>query len=456
MKPYEGHGECDHLLESWLEFADAIDSHPEVRRLLFDPVTGLPTTPLLLPRINLLLEERGEVSLLCVNVVRYSRIEEIYGWKVFDDVMRHVGEALSDLTGTTLRDADLIAELMVAGNAFVIVLSPPRSSLHMDADARQMIAQRVEGVVRDRLAELVAPEIYSKFGCYVGSATVAAEDNTRSERLVHQALDKAMHDSATREAVDAEKRIARLKQIIDAGDVRTLVHPIVDLSSMRVVAYEALSRGPAGSEFEHPDKLFKVAYDADLVMRLERLCRKRAIEAAASMPEGRKLFLNVEPEAVADPELRDIVTNTLLEDSPVEPDRIVLELTERAAISDFVAFRATLELLRALGFSISVDDAGAGYASLQCLAEVRPEWLKVDLSLVRGCDGDEVRRSLITSLVTFAQSAGVNLIAEGIETEAELDMVRRLGVKFGQGFYFGKPAEPFPADTEYQGVRADG
>ena len=78
----------DYLLESWLELSDAIDSHPELRRLLFDPVTGLPTTPLLFPRIRALLNDRGEVSLLCLNVVRYSKIEEIYGWKVFDEVMR--------------------------------------------------------------------------------------------------------------------------------------------------------------------------------------------------------------------------------------------------------------------------------------------------------------------------------------------------------------------------------
>lgn len=453
MKPRRGHRECDHLLESWLEFSEAIDAHPEVRRLLFDPVTGLPTTPLLFPRINVLLEERGEVSLLCLNIVRYSKIEEIYGWKVFDDVMRHVAQALTDITGTTLRDADIVAELMVAGNAFVIVLSPPRMSLHMDADARQMIVERVERVVRERLAEIIEPEIFSKFGCYVGSATVAADDNLRSERLVHMALDQAMHESSTREQLDSENRIARLRQIIDAGEVHTLVHPIFDLSDMSVIGYEALSRGPVGSEFEHPDKLFKVAYDADLVLRLERLCRKRAIEAAAELPLGRMIFLNVEPEAVGDPELREIVTSTLLLQADVDPRRIVLEITERAAIEDFVTFRATLELLRALGFSISIDDAGAGYASLQCLAEVHPEWLKIDLTLVRGCDGDDVRRCLIESLVTFATAAGVKLVAEGIETESELAMVRKLGVRYGQGFYFGEPGPPFPPDSLFDHVR---
>ncbi len=441
------------LLESWLEFADVIESHPEVRRLLFDPVTGLPTTPLLFPRIQVLLEERNEVTLLCVNVVRYSKIEEIYGWKVFDDVMRHVARALESITGTVLRDADIIAEIMISGNSFVVVLSPPRASLRMDADSRQLVVQRVEESIRAFLGEQVEPEVFRKFGCYVGAATITHDPNARLERLVHAGLDAALHDSATREAVDAETRKRRLRDIIDAEEVRTLVHPVFDLGDMSVVGYEALSRGPEKSEFERPDKLFKVAYDADLVMRLERLCRKKAVQAADTLPEGRTIFINIEPDAVADPELREAMTGTLLANSSVTPDRIVLELTERTAISDFTTFRATLEYLRALGFSIAVDDAGAGYGSLQCLAEVHPEWLKVDISLVRNCDADEVRCSLIHSLVQFAESVGVKLIAEGIETAEELATVRELGVRYGQGFLFALPTEPFPDDSLYEHLK---
>jgi len=97
---------------------------------------------------------------------------------------------------------------------------------------------------------------------------------------------------------------------------------------------------------------------------------------------------------------------------------------------------------------VAVDDAGAGYGSLQCISEVRPEWLKVDLSLVRGVDGDEIRATLIESLVTLADRVGARLIAEGIETVEELDALRGLGVKYGQGFLLAIPSEPFPADQD--------
>lgn len=442
-------GTTKFLLQSWLDLSEVIEAHPEIKRLLFDPVTGLPTTPLLFPRIRMLIEERGEVSLLALNVVRYSRIEEIYGWKVFDDVMRKIAHALESITGTILRDSDIVAELMVAGNAFVVVLSPPRNSLHMDPEARQMIAEKVETTVREILAAEVDPSIYRRFGCYVGGSTINDEPNVRLERLVHLALDRALNDSGTREAVDASYRAERLRYILAKEQVTTYIHPVLKLDDMSVVGYEALSRGPANTEFEHPDKLFRVAYDENLVLSLERLCRKKALEAAASMPEGRLMFINIEPDAVTDPELREIMTTTLLSCSGITPDRIVLEITERTAITDFVTFRATLEYLRALGFGIAIDDAGAGYGSLQCLAETCPEWLKVDISLVRGIDSDEMRTQLVASLVQFAEKMNVRLIAEGVETVEELRTLKSLGVKYGQGFLFARPTADFPADEDF-------
>ena len=130
-----------------------------------------------------------------------------------------------------------------------------------------------------------------------------------------------------------------------------------------------------------------------------------------------------------------------------------MEITERSAIIDFTAFRATLEYLRVLGFACAVDDAGAGYGSLQCLAEVKPEWLKIDMSLVRGCDTDIVRAQLISSLCTFASTVDVKLVAEGIETVGELAKLRELSVQYGQGFLFTKPVEPFPDEAEYEALR---
>lgn len=438
----------DFLLESWLELSAAIEAHPEIRGLLFDSVTGLPTTPLLFPRIQVLIEERGEVSLLCITLVRYSHIEEIFGWRAFDDVMRKTGEALEEITGADLRDSDILAELMISGDSFVIVLSPPRNAAEMDPDALETLTRRVEQRVREELEMKVEPGLFSKFGCYAGSATIKRDEHNRLERLLHEGLERALANGSDREAFDAESRRSRLKEIIDAEQVTTLVQPVMRLGDLATVGYEALSRGPEGGEFERPDKLFETAYDSDLVYRLERLCRKKAIETASALPDDRLMFINIEPEAVADPELRDVMLGSVLSEAGITPQNIVLEITERSAIEDFRSFRAMLEHLRTMGFSIAVDDAGAGYTSLQILAEVRPEWLKVDMSLVRDIDADPVRRHLVEALVMFAERVGVKLVAEGVETPGELATLREIGVPYAQGFLFMRPAPPFPADPD--------
>lgn len=439
------------LLEQWLGFGAAVEDNPELRRVLFDSVTGLPTTPLLFPRISSLLEDRGEVSLLCVNVIRYSHIEEVYGWRAFDDIMRHAADALDEIAGETLRDADVVAEIMNSGNAFIVVLSPPRTTDCIEASARKMLACRVEERLNAKLADLVDPAVFSKVSCYTGSSTIHRREDARIEQLVYEGLEVALADSRSRADSGRPERIERLRSVIEADDVTALLQPIFNLQTMDVIGYQALARGPEASEYEYPDKLFTVAYDTELVTRLEQLCRNRALESAALVPEGRLLFLKIEPRAIGDPRLREFASAPGAD--AIDASRVVLEITERRAIGDFVSFRATLDLLRAFGFSVAVDDAGAGYGSLQCLADVRPDWLKVDMSLVRGCDTDDVRYSLVESLKRFADAAGSKLVAEGIETEAELQALRKMGVVFGQGSLLAQPGATIVADKDLPAQR---
>ena len=254
----------------------------------------------------------------------------------------------------------------------------------------------------------------------MGNAILNYDKNVRLERQLYTALQEALADSASERDKDAKRRLEQLKKIIEEQEIYTLFHPIVKLPEYEIIGYEALSRGPGQGEFERPDKLFKVAYESDLLIELERLCRKNALTAASSMKPEHMLFLNVEPDSVNDPELRQIAASTLLLDSSLTPDRIVLEITERSAIMAFSAFRSALEYFRALGFKIAIDDAGAGYATLQSIIELKPDFIKLDMSLIRDIDSDNVKQQLVKALKRFGQETGVSMIAEGIETKGEL------------------------------------
>ena len=431
-------------LKSWIELNKLVKEKKHLEELLHDRVTGLPTIPLLFKDIENILQSNKKLGLICVDVVKYSRIEEIYGLKTFDKVMKMVADILNSLAGRVLRGADIISQLMISGNTFIILLSPPRKQSDLKKEDLLKIKKRVDSKITNAIRDSVDYALFKKFGCYVGSATLNYDKEIRLERQIYSALEEAILDSASERDKDAKKRLAALKKIIEDEEIYTLFHPIVKLPEYNIMGYEALSRGPGQGEFERPDKLFKIAYQSDLIIELERLCRKKALAAARDMSQKHMLFLNVEPDSVNDPDLRQIAASTLLLDTKLTPDQVVLEITERSAIIDFAAFRSVLEYFRALGFKIAIDDAGAGYATLQSIIELKPDFLKIDMSLIRDIDTDNVKQQLVKALKRFGRETGVSVIAEGIETKSELRTLLEMDIDLGQGFVFAYPSEPFP------------
>lgn len=240
-----------------------------------------------------------------------------------------------------------------------------------------------------------------------------------------------------------------VRGIIAAGQVASRFQPIVQLSDGHVVAHEALSRGPAGTPLECPRALFAAVAEQGSEHALDAVCRASALRAAtdagwAAGPDG-PLFVNVHPGALlrADflPELRHAVHAV----GRTSRD-VVLELSEAERLDEEV--HARLAACRAAGFWIALDDAGAGRCGLQAIAEVVPDVVKVDRSLVAGMDRHRGRHAAVAALAQLAGELGIVLVAEGIETEGELRAARALGVPLGQGFLLGVPAErPLPAGS---------
>lgn len=238
---------------------------------------------------------------------------------------------------------------------------------------------------------------------------------------------------------------SELIQVIADESVTTVFQPLVSLQTGEVFAYEALSRGPRGSRLERPDVLFSLAERNGLLVSLERICRKKALEAKkAHLPPGSKLCLNVDPRVIRDPQFRSGQTLRLLGQLGINPQEIILEITERSMIADFPTFLAALAHYRDQGYYIAVDDVGAGYASLRAVIEIRPNLIKLDAGLVGGAPGDPIKQALLAALADFAHRVGTALVAEGIETAEELALVRDLGIDYGQGFLLARPACPPP------------
>ena len=208
--------------------------------------------------------------------------------------------------------------------------------------------------------------------------------------------------------------------------------PIVELATGRVVGHEALARIDSPRQ-RPPNEWFSDAESVGRLADLEQLAVSRALEGLPSLDLSTFLAVNVVPQTASGPELRRI-----LADAPL--DRIVLELTEHAAVTDYLQLTDTLAPLRAGGLRVAIDDVGAGYASMAHVLQLTPDVIKLDRAFTAAIDTDPRRRSLVGTMRAFAEQTDAVLLAEGIETEAELETMTSLGVTLGQGYLLGRPA----------------
>ena len=247
-------------------------------------------------------------------------------------------------------------------------------------------------------------------------------------------------------ALDARAAVAgaraEILRVVDERDLAPVFQPIVRLRDASVIGYEALTRFADGTP---PERRFAEAEEAGVGLELEHAAIAAALDASATLPRSAFVSLNVSHDHLD----TDLIRRALRRRRGARR-RIVVEITERAAIHDYDAVRGSIDRLPQ-PIDVAVDDAGAGFASLRHILELAPQYVKLDMHLVRGIDADPARQALVAGMVHFAHQLGCLLIAEGIETAAEAATLRRLRVPCGQGYLYGRPA-PAAAFTRPSGT----
>jgi EAL domain-containing protein (putative c-di-GMP-specific phosphodiesterase class I) len=239
-------------------------------------------------------------------------------------------------------------------------------------------------------------------------------------------------DQERRLAAEHRALTAALDAVLNDGRLSMVFQPIVDLEGSRLVGLEALARF-AGDPPRPPNEWFEDAGRVGRSVDLEIAAIAAALQELDQLPAEVFLSVNASPATAMSPQLERLLDR-------FSGQRIVLELTEHSPVDDYDALLAALGELRRRGIRIAVDDTGAGYAGLQHLLRVRPEIVKLDVALTRGIDADPARRALATGLVAFARELDAVVVAEGIETAAELETLRALEIGWGQGYHLARPA----------------
>lgn len=264
----------------------------------------------------------------------------------------------------------------------------------------------------------------------------------RLERSIQQAVaDAIVMVLAQRESADAA-RLDALHHIIAGRRLRSVFHPVVRLADAAVIGHEALTRPESNLSFDSVEDLFAFAETTEYLLEFERLCRHTAVRSTPAVPNLGLLFLNASPHAVEDPDWSDGGMDRLLREHGLSPGDVVVEITERTAVGRLEAFQAALKAFKTRGYRVAVDDMGAGYASLQSLAAVEPDFLKFDTSLVRDIDRSSIKRGLLESLRALGDKIRAQVIAEGVEREEERETLLELGIELGQGYLFHPHGAP--------------
>jgi len=396
---------------------------------------------------------QGHLALVLIDASELAQVEHDYGSRAFEQVLSTVSGLVSELRGTTVRTADVLTLDERGGNAFLLFLSPRRGEdegrprIH-DLEA---ICQRVGEQLNRRLTDLRSPYLRGRRRVTAGYAVVFHNPLIMAERVVARLVGEAWESVRIQRMQADFQRRCRLQDVLLGHQIATVFQPIVDLQKGGVLGFEALSRGPAGTQQQSPADLFDTAAATDLVFELDRHCRRRALRTARELTGPLLLFLNVVPASMYDRDFQGTSLIELLEGLGLSPERIVLEVSEQYAIQNYTLFVEALQNFTQLGFSIAVDDIGAGYSGLEKIAHLNPRYLKFDMQLVRDIDQSHVKREMARALKTFADKMDARIIAEGIEREGEQRACVELGIDFGQGYLLGRPA---PLETFNLGAPA--
>ncbi|MBV8464786.1 MAG: EAL domain-containing protein, partial [Burkholderiales bacterium] len=240
-------------------------------------------------------------------------------------------------------------------------------------------------------------------------------------------------------AADAQALKQELDRVLREDTLNPVFQPIVSLRDGSIFGYEGLIRGPSNSPLHSPLALLQTADRFGQLIDVERVCRRTTLRRFSALGLDATVFVNVSPDSLLDPQLQPDSALALLAELGLQPERVVIELTEMRPILDYGAVRAELDRFKTVGVPVAIDDLGEGFATLRLWSELRPNFVKIDKHFISGLHLDPVKQQFVAAIQRIASESGTRTIAEGIELIEELHLVKKLGLDYAQGFFLGRP-----------------
>ncbi|MEO0137068.1 MAG: EAL domain-containing protein [candidate division WOR-3 bacterium] len=404
---------------------------------LYDRASGLPTIYAVFDDLRRIIEQDKIIGILYIAIGDQQRIEPVFGWETYDELIKHFTICVLSEIGKLIPRSAIVTVSSLMGDGFFIFMNKGGSGETVNKEYLREICEQMRIKVEKIKEEFKHPEVRERIDFHIHYQVLRLDPMVRTERLLYQTIEEVKYAAHFYDKLKERELYRELARILDTNQLSTVYQPIYDLERGTIYGYEALTRGPKGSFFEDPDTLFTLAAKYELLPQVEQLCFYNAIRNAARLNTNSLLFLNITPDQI--PNLIDENFLNTLNETGIARERVVIEITEKFAIPHYGIYQEIVVRTRGQGLKIALDDVGVGYSTLERISEIGPDYLKYDRTLVRDIDKNLIRQELIKSFVHFARRINSMIIAEGIENESELEFIKSLGIKYGQGFYLCRP-----------------
>ncbi|MGE4272222.1 MAG: GGDEF domain-containing protein [Desulfitobacterium sp.] len=386
-----------------------------------------------------LLQGGHPLWILYLDIAKFHEVEFRHGYRICAQILDQV---VTEMKHTMHNHAHLFHTILLdyqGGDDFVFYFSP---TVNTPWPISRLIPEFVPAL-ETRINKRIQKIVNETLSLHAGLVECKSQPGRSVDYLLYGALKEAFLLNKSEPDPLYFPRREEVNRILEEPEqyVRSAYQPILDVASGEFFGFEALSRLKTPSSFPNIAELFPFAEKIGQLYPIETICRRIAVKNSTEILRPNEyLFLNVEPQVITDPEYSTGHTRKLLEAKGLTPSDVVLEITERSAIEDYNTFREALEHYRKQGYLIALDDVGAGYSSLQSIAELHPDFLKIDRSLIQGINENPTKWALLETFVTFAHRIGCRILAEGVETQEELQTVIQLGVDYAQGYFIAMPS----------------
>jgi EAL domain-containing protein (putative c-di-GMP-specific phosphodiesterase class I) len=407
------------------------------QRILTDGVTGLTLHPF----ADLQNERVAHLGIIYLQLGRFAGVESLYGWEVYDRVLHLAAESLREDLEHSAWKGRFRSMQFTGSDGFYLLFD---LSGHRSGNGGQLSEEAARfrhGVVR-RLRQALGRTAVDLMSVHTSSVTLRDDPRVRPSRNLLRGLREAARIVESRENTEKLEFVASCKTIIARRQVHAVYQPVFDIRNGSVIGYEALIRGPAGSDLEAPELLFAAARESEISLELEHLCLETVFSSIPRAARSKKFFVNASSRLLTHAIFLDERNLAAIGKAH---SQVVMEISEKEIVWDYPAFREVLDRLRVAGLQIAIDDAGSGYSGLESILQLRPEYIKVANSIVHNLHLDGIKREVIAALSSLGRQISASLIAEGIEQPEEVRSLVDLGIAYGQGFLLGKPASRIPA-----------